>query len=51
MITDLKSYPLMKDSGIDWLGEVPMHWRVAHVKRFYAVQLGKMLQPQPAGSA
>ena len=28
MITDLKSYPVMKDSGVEWLGEVPEHWTV-----------------------
>ena len=26
MITDLKPYPAMKDSGVEWLGEVPEHW-------------------------
>ncbi|SFP59994.1 restriction endonuclease subunit S [Pseudomonas borbori] len=24
----------MKDSGIEWLGKVPQHWEVAHLKRF-----------------
>ena len=28
MIVDLKPYPVMKDSGIPWLGEVPEHWRL-----------------------
>ena len=28
MITDLKPYPVMKDSGVPWLGEVPKHWEV-----------------------
>ncbi|CAG1011965.1 hypothetical protein BURK2_04404 [Burkholderiales bacterium] len=28
MITDLRPYPAMKDSGVPWLGEVPEHWRV-----------------------
>ena len=26
MIADLKPYPAMKDSGVEWLGEVPSHW-------------------------
>ena len=26
MITDLKPYPAMKDSGLPWLGEVPERW-------------------------
>jgi len=28
VITDLKPYPAMKDSGVPWLGEVPGHWDV-----------------------
>ncbi|MEX2553681.1 MAG: restriction endonuclease subunit S, partial [Actinomycetota bacterium] len=28
MIADLKPYPVMKDSGVPWLGEVPEHWEV-----------------------
>ena len=26
MIADLKPYPTMKESGIEWLGDVPEHW-------------------------
>ncbi|HYD70736.1 restriction endonuclease subunit S [Azospirillum sp.] len=33
----------MKDSGIEWLGEVPEHWEVVPVSYRYEVQLGKML--------
>jgi type I restriction enzyme S subunit len=32
MIADLKPYPAMKDSGVDWLGEVPEHWEVERLK-------------------
>ncbi len=28
MIADLKPYPVYKDSGVPWLGEVPEHWEV-----------------------
>ena len=28
MIADLKPYPAMKDSGVEWLGEVPEHWEI-----------------------
>ena len=41
----LKPYPSYKNSGVEWLGQVPAHWRVAAVKRHYAIRLGKMLQP------
>ena len=36
--------PKYKDSGVEWLGEVPEHWKVVAVKRCYSIQLGKMLQ-------
>ena len=33
----------MKDSGVEWLGEIPAHWQVAPVYTRYEVALGKML--------
>ena len=36
----------MKDSGIEWIGEIPEGWKISKVSYFYEVQLGKMLQPQ-----
>ena len=39
MITDLKPYPRMKDSGVPWLGEVPEHWDVRRL-----AQIGKLLK-------
>lgn len=36
----------MKDSGIEWIGEIPGGWEISKVSYFYEVQLGKMLQPQ-----
>lgn len=32
MIAELKPYPMMKDSGVPWLGEVPAHWSVRRFK-------------------
>jgi len=32
MIADLKPYPKMKDSGVEWLGEVPEHWAIERLK-------------------
>ena len=32
MIADLNPYPVMKDSGVEWLGEVPEHWEVRRLK-------------------
>ena len=34
---ELKPYPEMKDSGVEWLGEVPAHWavpRLGHIGEF-----------------
>lgn len=42
-------YPAYKDSGVEWLGEVPEHWVVAPLKRGFSVTLGKMLQPDANG--
>ncbi|MDD0973185.1 MULTISPECIES: restriction endonuclease subunit S [Pseudomonas] len=33
----------MKDSGVEWLGEVPEHWAVCKLSFRYSVELGKML--------
>jgi type I restriction enzyme S subunit len=33
VITGLKPYPAMKDSGVPWLGEVPEHWKVLKLRR------------------
>ena len=33
----------MKDSGVEWLGEVPEHWDVCKLSFRYSVELGKML--------
>ena len=51
MTSALKPYPAYKDSGVQWLGEVPAHWDVPAVKKHYAIQLGKMLQNKPNNRA
>jgi len=33
----------MKESGIEWIGEVPEHWAVSKLSYRYEVLLGKML--------
>ena len=32
MIKALKPYPYMKDSGVEWLGQVPEHWSLPRMK-------------------
>ena len=36
-------YPDYKPSGVEWLGDVPAHWRVAALRHRYSQCLGKML--------
>ena len=40
----LDSITQFKDSGIEWLGEIPEHWTTSFAKSHYEIQLGKMLQ-------
>ena len=36
-------YPEYKDSGVEWMGEVPGHWATPPLYLRYSVELGKML--------
>jgi type I restriction enzyme S subunit len=33
----------MRDSGVEWIGDVPEHWAVCKLSYRYSVELGKML--------
>ena len=35
-----KSYPAYKDSGVEWLGEVPAHWDIFPLKRLAKIRYG-----------
>lgn len=37
-----KPYPAVRDSGVEWLGNVPAHWRLARLKAFASVQLSNV---------
>jgi type I restriction enzyme S subunit len=41
----------MKDSGVEWLGEVPEHWDVCRLGYRYEVALGKMLDEKRISGA
>ena len=47
VIAKYQRYAEYKDSGIEWLGEIPSHWTATQVKYGYQVTLGKMLQSTP----
>ena len=40
----------MKDSGVDWIGEIPENWQSAKCGNFFEITLGKMLQPSSGSS-
>ena len=35
MTAELKPYPTMKDSGVEWLGMVPEHWEMRRIKTLF----------------
>ena len=37
MIADLKPYPAMKPSGVEWLGDVPEHWNTLPLKHWVTI--------------
>ena len=41
----------MKESGIDWLGDIPEHWEVKKLKYISKIVLGKMLTPTDKGGS
>ena len=40
MIANLAPYPAYKDSGVEWLGEVPEHWEVPWLGQFGTLSKG-----------
>jgi type I restriction enzyme, S subunit len=44
-------YPEYKNSGIEWLGDIPTSWEVAEVKLTHQVTLGKMLRTEASNSS
>ena len=45
-----RAYREYKNSGVEWLGEIPAHWDIAPVYARYEVALGKMLDAKGCGS-
>ena len=43
MIADLKPYPAMEDSGVEWLGEVPAYWEIRRLKQVCRLAYGDAL--------
>ena len=45
-----KAYPEYKDSGIEWLGEIPRHWKVARLKHMAKIRNGQDYKAVEAAS-
>ena len=41
MIDGLKSYPVMKDFGVEWFGDVPEHWACPRTKTILVERVEK----------
>jgi type I restriction enzyme S subunit len=37
-----KPYPAYKDTGVEWLGEIPTHWELKRLKRLASVRLSNV---------
>ncbi|BAD77190.1 type I restriction-modification system specificity determinant [Geobacillus kaustophilus HTA426] len=44
-MVNLKKYPKYKDSGVEWLREVPSEWQVLQIKRLTRVRRGASPRP------
>ena len=36
----MRAYPRCRDSGVEWLGEVPEHWQTGRLQRWFAIVNG-----------
>lgn len=42
-----RGYEKYKNSGVEWLGAIPEHWKRSVFRYYFDIQLGKMLQNEP----
>lgn len=42
MLAELKPYPQTRDSGVEWLGEVPAHWEVRRLRNIADVRFSNV---------
>jgi type I restriction enzyme S subunit len=40
----INNYPLYKDSGVEWLGDVPEHWEIKKLKDIISVKSGESIK-------
>jgi len=41
-----QKYPAYKDSGVEWLGEIPKHWEVNRIKFLFKIGRGRVISQQ-----
>lgn len=37
----MKKYPAYKESGVEWIGEIPVHWEIGRIKYFNEIIMGQ----------
>lgn len=42
-MTDLQKYPSYKDSGVEWLGEIPSDWGTKRIKFLFQIGRGRVI--------
>ncbi|MBI4205580.1 MAG: hypothetical protein HY527_11190 [Betaproteobacteria bacterium] len=51
-VARVKPYPAYKDSGVEWLGEIPAHWEVRGLRSTVTIAAdGRMAQIMAAVAA
>ncbi len=43
----MRQYDSYKDSGVQWIGDIPSHWELCRLKNHTAIVLGKMIMSNP----
>ncbi len=46
MISNMPRYEQMKDSGVEWLGEIPVGWQVRKIKYLFKIGRGRVISQQ-----
>ena len=45
----MKRYPEYKDSGLEWIKEIPVHWEMKRVKHIRSDLIGGVWGDEPEG--
>ena len=47
-LAEMPTYEAYKDSGVEWLGEIPMHWEIKRVKDLVKINCATFQKKQNA---